>query len=67
MRHKRTIPLVPQQLPQQPLRGRGTPWAIEHRFTVQSSESFDDGWGTPDQQVDEEQVPPATTIIEERV
>ena len=50
-----------------PLKGRGTVWAIEHRFTSATSESYDDGWGTLDQQAAEERLPPATQIIEERV
>jgi DNA repair photolyase len=49
------------------LKGRGTAWAIEHRFTAQSSEGFDDGWGTLDQQAREEVLAPTTQIIEERV
>jgi DNA repair photolyase len=47
------------------IKGRGTVWAIEHRFTRQSSESYDDGWGTLDQQASVETLPPSTTIIEE--
>ena len=49
------------------LKGRGTVWAIEHRFTQQTSECYDDGWGTLDQQASEETLPPTTQIIEERV
>lgn len=49
------------------LKGRGTAWAIAHRYTRQPSESFDDGWGTLDQAASEERVPVATQIIEERV
>ncbi len=49
------------------LKGRGTAWAITHRYARQPSESFDDGWGTLDQAASEEQVPVATQIIEERV
>lgn len=49
------------------LKGRGTAWAIAHRYTRQPSESFDDGWGTLDQAASEEHVPVATQIIEERV
>ena len=41
-------------------------WAIEHRFSAQTSEYFDDGWGTLDQLASEETLPPATRIIEER-
>jgi len=50
-----------------PVKGRGTTWAIEHRYSSLASESFDDGWGTIDQAVQEEHLPPATQIIEERV
>jgi DNA repair photolyase len=67
MRHARTIKLVPDAALPDPLKGRGTPWAIEHRYTTRHHESFDDGWGTLDQAVHEEQLPPATQIIEERV
>jgi DNA repair photolyase len=52
--------------PREALKGRGTAWAIEHRFTGQHAERFDDGWGTLDQQASEEHLPPATQIIEER-
>ena len=51
----------------EPQKGRGTVWAIEHRFSQQRSEACDDGWGPLDQQASEEVLPPATTIIEERV
>src|SRR6195952_2233691 len=49
------------------IKGRGTSWLIDHRFTRDASESFDDGWGTLDQHASEEHLPPATQIIEERV
>jgi DNA repair photolyase len=51
----------------QSLKGRGTAWAIDHRFMRQASEACDDGWGWLDQQATEERVAPATQIIEERV
>jgi len=50
-----------------PVKGRGTVWAIEHRYASQSGESYDDGWGTLDQEATEERLPPETTVIEERV
>ena len=50
-----------------PQKGRGTTWAIEHRYGAQTSERYDDGWGTLDQEAAEETVAPATHIIEERV
>jgi DNA repair photolyase len=50
-----------------PTKGRGTVWAIEHRFTSLAHQAFDDGWGTLEQAAEEEHLPPATQIIEERV
>jgi DNA repair photolyase len=50
-----------------PLKGRGTVWAIEHRFSSQASECFDDGWGTLEQSATAEAVPPETTVVEEKV
>ena len=50
-----------------PAKGRGTVWAIEHRYSRQTGESYDDGWGTLDQAAAEERLGPETTVIEERV
>ena len=50
-----------------PVKGRGTAWAIEHRFSSQSHQSFDDGWGTLEQAAREESLAPGTQIIEQRV
>ena len=50
-----------------PLKGRGTAWAIEHRFMGDTHEAFDDGWGTLDQLAHEDTLAPATQIIEENV
>lgn len=49
------------------LKGRGTPWNIAPRFERDIREAHDDGWGTLDQQVQEEHAPPRTTIIEQTV
>ena len=49
------------------MKGRGTVWAIEHRYTTRAHEAFDDGWGTLDQAAHEERLAPATEIIEEHV
>jgi DNA repair photolyase len=51
----------------QALKGRGTAWAIEHRFTSQHHEVFDDGWGTLEQAAREEALAPTTQIIEQQV
>jgi DNA repair photolyase len=50
-----------------PRKGRGTVWALEHRFSRDQRESFDDGWGTLEQAAREELLAPQTQIIEERV
>ena len=62
------IPLQPlADLPQPgALKGRGTAWAIEHRFTTRATEDWDDGWGTLDQIASEERLAPTTQVIEER-
>jgi DNA repair photolyase len=49
-----------------PTKGRGTVWAIAHRYSSELTEACDDGWGTLDQQALEERLPPSTTVIEER-
>ena len=50
-----------------PLKGRGTAWAMEHRFSAQARDGFDDGWGTLEQAAREEHAPPGTQVIEEGV
>ena len=50
-----------------PGRGRGTVWAIEHRFSQATRQEFDDGWGTLEQAATAEQLVPATQVIEENV
>ncbi len=54
-------------MPRAAIKGRGTAWAIEHRFTTEHHESFDDGWGTLEQAAQEEQSAPGTQIIEQTV
>ena len=56
----------PEAAARPPVKGRGTVWAIDHRFARQSVESHDDGWGTLEQAATEERLPPETTVIEER-
>jgi DNA repair photolyase len=50
-----------------PVKGRGTVWAIEHRFAEASREALDDGWGTLQQAAEEESVAPATRVLDEQV
>jgi DNA repair photolyase len=57
----------PEEQARAPVKGRGTVWAIEHRYARQGGESYDDGWGTLEQSATEERLAPETTVIEERV
>jgi len=54
-------------MPRAGVKGRGTVWAIEHRFTSEHHQSVDDGWGVLEQAAQEEALAPATQIIEQRV
>ena len=49
------------------LKGRGTAWAIEHRFSREQHAAFDDGWGTLEQDAVAELVPVHTEVIEQQV
>ena len=61
MSHKsQPIAIVPQK-------GRGTAWDLPHRFSSESKEDFDDGWGSLQQSVLEQPPPPATQVIDEQV
>ncbi len=66
------MPLPPAEQPVDvrvppPLKGRGTTWALEHRFSVDRRHVFDDGWGNLDQIANEVQVAHGTSVIEEQV
>ena len=56
-----------EEAAREPVKGRGTVWAIEHRYARQTAESYDDGWGTLDQEAEQERLGPETQVIEERV
>jgi DNA repair photolyase len=56
----------PESAASSPVKGRGTVWAIEHRYARQTADSYDDGWGTLDQQASEERLGPETTVVEEQ-
>lgn len=60
-------PVVKRQAITTSVKGRGISWAIDHRFKRQHAETFDDGWGTLEQQAREEVVAPTTSVIEEHV
>ncbi|MEF7615989.1 PA0069 family radical SAM protein [Aquincola sp. MAHUQ-54] len=54
-------------MPRTPVKGRGTVWAIEHRFHSDAREAFDDGWGALEQAAKEEVLAPGTQLVEENV
>jgi DNA repair photolyase len=65
---KRTvIELIAERSVPAPAKGRGTAWALPHRFNTLAHEDFDDGWGTLEQQVTAERAAPNTQIVEEQV
>jgi DNA repair photolyase len=64
--------LPPVTLMRAPVKGRGTVWAIEHRFSKDQRHSFDDGWGTLEQLAADDAAsldaaPPDTEVTLERV
>lgn len=58
---------VPRQAAEQARKGRGTVWAIEHRFSAEGRSDFDDGWGTLEQAALAEDSGPVTQVLEENV
>lgn len=61
-----TSPFVPG-LPPEPIKGRGTTWELAHRFSKDEREAYDDGWGTLEQSVQAQALPPSTQVLEEQV
>jgi DNA repair photolyase len=53
--------------PASSLKGRGTVWAIEHRFSAHAREALDDGWGTLELAARAEQTAPETQVSQEHV
>ncbi len=70
MQPRRTHPLppatAPLSAPATALKGRGTAWAMPHRFTVDSRAAFDDGWGVLEQAAQLDPAAPATQVMEEQ-
>ena len=59
--------LLVHVLPQASVKGRGTAWALAHRFSKDERPAYDDGWGTLAQAVQEQTMPPSTQVLEEHV
>ncbi len=65
-----TLVFVPPAAALGTRKGRGTAWAIEHRFDERSRSSFDDGWGSLQQAAQEEaetELAPGTQVVDEQV
>ncbi len=61
------VPATLMFAPAAALKGRGTIWALEHRYQRDNRSAFNDGWGTLEQAAAEEQVPPTTEVMETQV
>jgi hypothetical protein len=48
-------------------RGRGTGWALPHRFSTRLPEDYDDGWGSPQQAAEASPAAVSTQVIDEQV
>ncbi|WP_370538145.1 PA0069 family radical SAM protein [Ideonella sp.] len=59
------MPTAPITL--KPRKGRGTTWAIAHRFSRDQRGLVDDGWGALDQVAQAEELAPGTQVIFEQV
>jgi DNA repair photolyase len=59
-------PAQPQIVPLASIKGRGSATAMPHRFERVEREQVDDGWGTLDQDAQNERLAPQTQILEER-
>jgi DNA repair photolyase len=61
------LPNEERLVPLAALKGRGTAWAIAHRFSSDQREAFDDGWETLGRAAAEAASPPPTRVLDERV
>jgi len=64
---RRVIELIETKPAPKALKGRGTAWALPHRFSATLTEDFDDGWGKLPCDAAEQPIAPPTQIIEEQV
>ncbi len=64
---KRLSPVTLMLAPAAALKGRGTVWALEHRFEGHNRSAFNDGWGTLEQAASEEQLSQDTEVVETQV
>jgi len=64
---RRIIPLVEAKPAPDALKGRGTAWALPHRFSSMLAEPFDDGWGAPQRDAGDAVAAPPTLVFDEQV
>jgi DNA repair photolyase len=63
----KTDPAAPERPMPSARKGRGTIWAIEHRYASVDREAYDDGWSTLEESAAEEPPAPPTQVLDERV
>ncbi len=66
-RRSGTVAVPVMVVPPSAIKGRGTAWVLQHRFSSEQRESFDDGWGALDQEAAEEHLAPGTQVLHEQV
>jgi DNA repair photolyase len=64
---RHVIELIEAKPARDALKGRGTGWALPHRFSTRLVEDFDDGWDTLQRGASEQAAVPPTQIIDEQV
>ena len=64
---RRVIKLIESKPAPEALKGRGTAWAMPHRFSSLLNEEFDDGWGTLERDAAALTTAPPTQVVEEQV
>jgi len=66
---RRVIELIQAKPAPESLKGRGTAWALPHRFSSTLSDEFDDGWASLQREADADAgaAAPATQVVDEQV
>lgn len=64
---RRVIELIEAKPAPEALRGRGTAWALPHRFSSTLTEAFDDGWSTLAGDAAQDTSAALTQIVKEQV
>jgi DNA repair photolyase len=64
---RRIVELIEARPAPKAPKGRGTAWALPHRFSSTLPEPFDDGWGTQQREAGEDATAPPTQVTDEQV